>query len=347
MNSDCKKIRQVGLQVIFGCALVAAGHFSAVAQTDDPFRTRPWEAKKNSKPGSPMPPPVSMSPANPLPPSAMPPAGNVGSGTITKGTNAASVSGVKPVTAVGKTDLPPLQTRLDQYKMIKRVCAEKALPCPKLTAYLSIDEFDIIGIFRTKRGFSAMVQTKEMTPTLSQVIYPGDKFFNGQLVAVEENRLVFRRINRLSDGKTTIVAESKPLRQEVFDQFDPRTITAAAPVAPAAEGETAQTETKTAEGSAPSVKNAAPESRLITPPSDVVTLAEIPAPAKASKNAKNDKNAKNKKSARVEVAKAEPEVKTNPVEPLEAPEELPAAAPETVKSNSKQAKPKKSKRTNR
>ena len=49
----------------------------------------------------------------------------------------------------------------------------------------------VIGIYRTPRGWAAMV---EATPIkLSYVVYPGESFFDGQLVAIEEGRLVFRR----------------------------------------------------------------------------------------------------------------------------------------------------------
>jgi D-alanine-D-alanine ligase-like ATP-grasp enzyme len=48
---------------------------------------------------------------------------------------------------------------------------------------------------------------------LSYTIYPGEKFFDGQLVAVEENRLVFRRVVKMSNGKFVSSVENKPLRK--------------------------------------------------------------------------------------------------------------------------------------
>jgi hypothetical protein len=48
---------------------------------------------------------------------------------------------------------------------------------------------------------------------LSYVIYPGETFFDGQLVAIEEDRLVFRRESRWSDGRREMTVEIKPLRQ--------------------------------------------------------------------------------------------------------------------------------------
>jgi hypothetical protein len=48
---------------------------------------------------------------------------------------------------------------------------------------------------------------------LSYVIYPGERFFDGQLVAIEENRLVFRRETVWTTGKRDQTVEIKPLRQ--------------------------------------------------------------------------------------------------------------------------------------
>jgi len=45
------------------------------------------------------------------------------------------------------------------------------------------------------------------------VIYPGERFYDGQLVAIEDTRLVFRRETVYSDGKRERTVEMKPLRQ--------------------------------------------------------------------------------------------------------------------------------------
>ena len=47
----------------------------------------------------------------------------------------------------------------------------------------------------------------------ADVIYPGEPFYDGQLVAIEDNRLVFRRETVFSDGKRERSVEYKPLRQ--------------------------------------------------------------------------------------------------------------------------------------
>jgi hypothetical protein len=57
-----------------------------------------------------------------------------------------------------------------------------------------------------------MVEATPLSPKLSYVIYPGENFFDGQLVAIEEGRLVFRRDILWTDGKREKMVEIKPLR---------------------------------------------------------------------------------------------------------------------------------------
>ena len=45
------------------------------------------------------------------------------------------------------------------------------------------------------------------------MIYPGERFYDGQLVAIEDNRLVFRREAVYTDGRRERSVEMKPLRQ--------------------------------------------------------------------------------------------------------------------------------------
>ncbi|HKG14932.1 MAG TPA: hypothetical protein VKB12_16520, partial [Pyrinomonadaceae bacterium] len=99
---------------------------------------------------------------------------------------------------------------------------------PKPTTALTLSEVEVIGIFRTPRGYAAMVQATPIN--LSYVVYPGEQFYNGMLVAIEETRLVFRRQTRWSDGRSDVAVESKPLRQPnaVTDS-----LTAQKPAAPA------------------------------------------------------------------------------------------------------------------
>jgi hypothetical protein len=105
---------------------------------------------------------------------------------------------------------PSIQSRIDRYKEEKRVAMNMQQPAPKPTTALLLGEMQVIGIFRTPRGYAAMV---EATPIkLSYTIYPGEKFYDGQLVAIEEDRLVFRRETRWTDGHLVKAVETKPLR---------------------------------------------------------------------------------------------------------------------------------------
>jgi len=107
--------------------------------------------------------------------------------------------------------VPDVQARIDRYKAQKMNAMNAQTPAPKpVTAFL-LDEMQVTGIFRTPRGYAAMVEA--MPIKLSYIIYPGEEFYDGQLVAVEENRLVFRRVTNFSDGKRDIKVEMKPLRK--------------------------------------------------------------------------------------------------------------------------------------
>jgi hypothetical protein len=62
---------------------------------------------------------------------------------------------------------------------------------------------------------------------LSYVIYPGEKFYDGQLVAIEDNRLVFRHETVFTDGRRERSVEMKSLRQQT--PADSMTLVNAAP----------------------------------------------------------------------------------------------------------------------
>ncbi len=106
---------------------------------------------------------------------------------------------------------PSIQERIAQYKEQKLAAMSAQLPAPKPTTALLLGEMQVIGIFRTPRGYAAMI---EATPIrLSYVIYPGEMFYDGQLVAIEESRLVFRHETRWTDGRRETAVQTKPLRQ--------------------------------------------------------------------------------------------------------------------------------------
>lgn len=111
-----------------------------------------------------------------------------------------------------KLDAPSIQDRIERYRAQKMAAASAHVAAPKPTTALLLSEVQVTGIFRTPRGWSAMVEATPLTPKLSYVIYPGETFFDGQLVAIEETRLVFRRDIVWTDGRREKSVEIKPLR---------------------------------------------------------------------------------------------------------------------------------------
>ena len=113
--------------------------------------------------------------------------------------------------AAGQVPVPSIQDRINRYKAQKAAAMSARMPAPKPTTALLLSEIEVIGISRTPRGYAAIV---EATPIkLSYVIYPGESFYDGQLVAIEDNRLVFRHETVFTDGHRERSMEPKPLRQ--------------------------------------------------------------------------------------------------------------------------------------
>jgi hypothetical protein len=121
---------------------------------------------------------------------------------------------VPPKPRVKKSDLvspPTIQERIAQYKAQKHAAMSARIAAPKPTTAFLLSELQVMGISRSPRGYAAIV---EATPIkLAYVIYPGEKFYDGQLVAIEDNRLVFRRETVFSDGRRERTVEMKSLRQ--------------------------------------------------------------------------------------------------------------------------------------
>ena len=107
-------------------------------------------------------------------------------------------------------EAPSTEARINYYKQVRQIAAENGEPIPKPTSVLLLDELSVSGIFKTPRGYAAIVKASQIG--LSFTIYPGEKFFDGQLVAVEENRLIFRKITKWSTGKFVSSVENKTLR---------------------------------------------------------------------------------------------------------------------------------------
>jgi len=141
-----------------------------------------------------------------------------------------------------KLEQPTIQVRIERYRAQKQAAAAAHIAPPKPTTALLLNEMQVIGVFRTPRGWAAMVEA--MPIKLSYVVYPGETFFDGQLVAIEESRLVFRRDVVWNDGRHEKNVEVKPLRQPD-------------PVAAMAATEAAPTNTPASE----SAKPAAPDKR--------------------------------------------------------------------------------------
>jgi hypothetical protein len=118
----------------------------------------------------------------------------------------ATVKGVREASPI-----PSIQERITNYKAQKVAAMNARMPAPKPTTALLLSEIQVIGISRSPRGYAAIV---EATPIkLTYVIYPGEQLFDGQLVAIEDNRLVFRRETVFADGHRERSVEYKSLRQ--------------------------------------------------------------------------------------------------------------------------------------
>jgi hypothetical protein len=141
----------------------------------------------------------------------------------------------KPI-PVEDYSVPSIVQRIDYYKRQRAAAAANGSSLPKVTSVLTISEMSVTGIFKTPRGYAAMV---EATPIkLSYTIYPGEKFFDGQLVAVEDNQLVFRKVTKTGKNKFVSSVQNMQLRKyterEVLEGTAPsQTQTVASNEAPA------------------------------------------------------------------------------------------------------------------
>jgi hypothetical protein len=127
----------------------------------------------------------------------------------------------------GLVTVPSIQERIEQYKAQKAAAMNARVAAPKPTTAFLLSEIQVVGISRSPRGYAAIVEASPIK--LAYVIYPGERFYDGQLVAIEDNRLVFRREIVYSDGKRERSVEMKPLRQANVDALS----AAAAKAAPA------------------------------------------------------------------------------------------------------------------
>lgn len=125
---------------------------------------------------------------------------------------------------------PSIQERIAQYKVQKQAAMSARIAAPKPTTAFLLSEMQVVGISRSPRGYAAIVEASPIK--LAYVIYPGERFYDGQLVAIEDNRLVFRRETVYSDGRRERSVEMKPLRQP--SAVDALAATSTAPTSSAA-----------------------------------------------------------------------------------------------------------------
>ena len=127
--------------------------------------------------------------------------------------------------------LPPtIQERIESYKAQKLAAMNARMPAPKPTTALLLSEIQVIGISRTPRGYAAII---EATPIkLTYVIYPGEPFYDGQLVAIEDARLVFRHETVFTNGRRERSVQLKPLRQPTINSMTASGASASATVKP-------------------------------------------------------------------------------------------------------------------
>ena len=103
---------------------------------------------------------------------------------------------LKPIPpAIIVVGAPPIEQRIAYYKRLREMAAANGQEVPKVTSVLTLDEMSVKPI------------------KLSYTIYPGENFFDGQLVAIEENKLIFRKITKMSNNKFVSSVENKPLRE--------------------------------------------------------------------------------------------------------------------------------------
>lgn len=178
-TSNLKKFLAVGA-VVAGAILLGGQFNDASAQGRDPFQKPGWQVSRDQRSGGP--------------------------GGVKK------PSAVAPFQAL----VPTIEQRIEFFKRLRETAALNGQPLPKVTSVLTLNEMAVTGIFKTPRGYAAMVEAVPIK--LSYTIYPGEKFFDGQLVAVEENRLVFRKVTKMAKNKFVASVENKTLRKYSVEQ---------------------------------------------------------------------------------------------------------------------------------
>jgi hypothetical protein len=230
MTNKANILRFLTLSLTVAGFILISGSFSDVNAQRDPFSKPAWARKKEGGPGA------AKDPKKQGPPTDM--------------------------------GIPAIDQRIEYYKRLRETSATNGQPIPKVTSVIALNEMSVTGIFRTPRGMAAMVEAVPLR--LSYTIYPGEKFFDGQLVAVEENRLVFRRVVKMTNGKFVSSVENKPLRkysdvQTVQGIAPTETQASAEPPVPVRPAETQATQTA---GSKPAGPIVSPLDEMNRQPAD-------------------------------------------------------------------------------
>ena len=265
MLNKSKMKRFLSLSLAVAGFMLVGGHFSQTNAQVDPFKMPEWKRPKKA---------------------AMPATTSTNNGGVKV---VVEKKGPPPVVPI---DAPKIEARLNYYKQVREAAAQSGQPIPKVTSVLTLDEMSVTGIFKTSRGYAAMVEAKPIK--LSYTIYPGEKFFDGQLVAIEDNRLVFRKVVKMSNNKFIATVENKPLRQFTVEQEVQGTVPAESN--PSGKTQTAETPTPTTTVTAQTedkLKTSSPTS-IISPVDEMNRQ-----PESKPEDSVKDKSKKTKKTTKV------------------------------------------------
>jgi hypothetical protein len=269
MTTKSKQFRIVSLMcAMAACALLGGMSQKAFGQDRDPFMKQGWAQPKTPK--------------------------AIGPTSGTKDNKSTAVVKPKPLGPVAVT-APAIQDRIAYYKRLRETAVLNNQPIPKVTSVLTLDEMSVTGIFHTPRGYAAMVEAKPIK--LSYTIYPGEKFFDGQLVAIEENKLIFKKVTKMSNGKFIAAEENKPLRQYTMEEEVRGTVPTDTTAGGIKKTEDAKAETTTTTGAGTATAEDKPKTTtagpIVSPLEEMMKHPE--GDGKDAKDSAKGKNVKGKK----------------------------------------------------
>lgn len=125
----------------------------------------------------------------------------------------ASIADLLGAGEVVEVDYDP-EDRRDPFKSLlvgTELPGEKRVRPPGIPGLL-IDELNITGIFRTSAGFVVQVQSADKEK--SYLLKQGDQLFDGDVVTISSNQVVFKQINQDPTALKPFREVVKPLRPE-------------------------------------------------------------------------------------------------------------------------------------